>query len=167
MARLILVFVVYVLAPILIIWWAVKRYKSGVKPDFIEVVAVVLSIVLIGLLSFTLWSTVTDEDREDAQRIVQELTQRYSFPVKAKFQEDKPAVFGDAEGRNIVVTIYGVTDSIEQQKIVAIAEKLREQWDSKPIIVKFYQKEIWEQTEQGARRPAREKEMLIHKYHIE
>jgi hypothetical protein len=50
---------------------------------------------------------------------------------------------------------------------VAIARELRKQWDSKPIILKFYQKEIWEQDENGARRPAREKEMLLHKYHIE
>lgn len=166
MIRLVLVIVVYVVAPVAIFWWAVKRYRSGVKPDFTEVVAVVLSIVLIGLLSFTMWSTVTDEDRQDAQRIVRGLTERYAFPVKAKYQ-DKPAVFGDVEGRNIVVTIYGVTDAIEQQKIVAIARELRKQWDSKPIILKFYQKEIWEQDENGARRPAREKEMLIHKYHIE
>ena len=166
MIRLIVVFVVYVLAPVLIFWWAVKRYKSGVKPDFTEVVAVVMSVVLIGLLGFTMWSTVTDEDRQDAQRIVQGLTERYSFPVKAKYQ-DEPAVFGDAEGRNIVITIYGVTDTIEQEKIVEIAKKLREEWNSKPIVVKFFQEEIWEQNEDGSRRPAREKEMLIHKYHIE
>jgi len=102
MIQVILVFLVYILGPALILVWAVKRYKSGVKPDFTEIVAVVLAIALIGLLSFTLMSTVTDEDRDDAQLIVQGLTERYSFPVKAKFQ-DIPAVFGDAKGRNIVI----------------------------------------------------------------
>lgn len=166
MIQVTLVFLVYVLGPALIFLWAVKRYKSGVKPDFTEVVAVVLSVALIGLLSFTLLSTVTDEDRADAQRIVKSLTDRYHFPVKAKFQ-DVPAVFGDAEGRNIIIKIYGVTDTLEQQKIVAITEDLRRQWDSKPITLKFYQEEIWEQNKDGSRQPARHKETLLHNYHIE
>ena len=166
MIQVILVFLVYVLGPALILVWAVKRYKSGVKPDFTEVVAVVLAVALISLLSYTLMSTVTDEDRDDAQRIVQSLTERYSFPVKAKFQ-DKPAVFGDAKGRNIIISIYGVIDTIEQEKIVAIAEELRKQWNSKPIVVKFFQEEIWEQNEDGSRTVARHKETLIHKYLIE
>jgi hypothetical protein len=166
MIQVILVFLVYVLGPALILVWAVKRYKSGVKPDFTEVVAVILAVALISLLSYTLMSTVTDEDRDDAQRIVQSLTERYSFPVKAKFQ-DKPAVFGDAKGRNIVISIYGVIDTIEQEKIVAIAEELRKQWNAKPIVVKFFQEEIWEQNEDGSRRAARHKETLIHKYLVE
>lgn len=166
MIQVILIFLVYVLGPALIFVWAVKRYKSGVKPDFTEVVAVVLSVALIGMLSFTMFSFVTDEDRDDADRIVQSLTERYDFPVKAQFQ-DKPAVFGGAEGRNIVISVYGVIDTIEQERIVAIAEDLRKQWDSKPIDVKFYQKEVWEQSEDGSRKPARHKETLLHKYHIE
>ena len=166
MIQVILVFLVYVLGPALILVWAVKRYKSGVKPDFTEVVAVILAIALIGLLSFTLMSTVTDEDRDDAERIVQGLTERYSFPVQAKFQ-DKPAVYGDAKGRNIVISIYGVVDTIEQERIVAVAEDLRKQMDSKPIEVKFFQEEIWEHYEDGSRRAARHKETLLHKYLVE
>ena len=166
MIQVVLVFLVYVLGPALILVWAVKRYKSGVKPDFTEVVAVVLAVVLIGLLSFTLMSTVTDEDRDDASRIVQGLTERYSFPVQAKFQ-DKPAVFGDAKGRNIIISVYGVIDTIEQERIVAIAGDLRKQWNSKPIEVKFFQEEIWEQNEDGSRRAVRHKETLLHKYLIE
>jgi len=166
MIQVILVFLVYILGPALILVWAVKRYKSGVKPDFTEIVAVVLAIALIGLLSFTLMSTVTDEDRDDAQLIVQGLTERYSFPVKAKFQ-DIPAVFGDAKGRNIVISIYGVIDTIEQERIVAIAADLRKQMDAKPIEVKFFQEEIWEHYEDGSRRAARHKETLLHKYLVE
>jgi len=166
MLQVTLVILVYIVGPALIFIWAVKRYKSGVKPDFTEVVAVVLSVALIGLLSFTFMSTVTDEDRDDVQRIVKSLTDRYQFPVKAKFQ-DIPAVFGDAEGRNLEITIYGVNDTLEQQKIVAIAEDLRKQWDSKPITLKFYQEEIWEQNDDGSRKPAHNKETLLHRYHIE
>jgi hypothetical protein len=166
MIQVILIFLVYVLGPALILVWAVKRYKSGVKPDFTEVVAVVLAVALIGLLSYTLMSTVTDEDRDDAQRIVELLTERYSFPVQAKFQE-KPAVFGDAKGRNIVISVYGVIDTIEQERIVAVAEDIRKQLNSKPIEVKFFQEEIWEHYADGSRRAARNKETLIHKYLIE
>ena len=111
-------------------------------------------------------STVTDEDRDDAQRVVELLTERYSFPVKAKFQE-KPAVFGDAKGRNIVISIYGVIDTIEQERIVAIAEDIRKQINSKPIEVKFFQKEIWEHYADGSRRAARNKETLLYKYLVE
>lgn len=166
MLQVLLIFIVYVLGPALIFLWAVKRYKSGVKPDLTEVVAVVLSVALIGVLSFTLYSNVTDEDREHAERIVQSLTERYQFPVKAKHQ-DKPAVFGDAKGRNIIISVYGIQDVLEQQKVVAIAEDLRKQWNSKPIAVKFFQEEIWEQNEDGSRQPARHKETLLHKYLIE
>jgi hypothetical protein len=166
MIQVILIFLVYVLGPALILVWAVKRYKSGVKPDFTEVVAVVLAVALIGLLSYTLMSTVTDEDRDDAKRIVELLTERYSFPVQAKFQE-KPAVFGDAKGRNIVISVYGVIDTIEQERIVAVAEDIRKQLNSKPIEVKFFQEEIWEHYADGSRRAARNKETLIHKYLIE
>ena len=166
MFQVLLIFIVYILGPALIFIWAVKRYKSGVKPDFTEVVAVVLSVFLIGLLSFTMYSNVTDEDREHADRIVKSLVERYSFPVKAQYQ-DVPAVFGDADGRNIVVSVYGIQDVLEQQKVVAIAEDLRKQWNSKPIVVKFFQKEIWEQNEDGSRQPARHKETLLHKYLIE
>lgn len=166
MLQVLLIFIVYILGPALIFIWAVKRYKSGVKPDLTEVVAVVLSVALIGLLSFTMYSNVTDEDREDAERIVQSLTERYQFPVKAKYQ-DKPAVFGDARGRNVVISVYGIQDVLEQQKIVAIAEELRKQWNSKPIVVKFLQEEIWEQNEDGSRQAARHKETLLHKYLVE
>jgi hypothetical protein len=166
MFQVALVFIVYILGPALIFIWAVKRYKSGVKPDFTEVVAVVLSVALIGLLSFTLLSSVTDEDRDDADRIVKSLTERYKFPVKAMHQ-DIPAVFGDAKGRNIIISIYGVTDPIQQQDIVTIATDLRKQWDSIPIVVKFFQEEMWEQNEDGSRQVARHKETLIHKYLIE
>lgn len=166
MLHVLMVFIVYVLGPALVFIWAVKRYKSGVKPDLTEVVAVVLSVALIGLLSFTMYSNVTDEDREDAERIVQSLTERYQFPVKAMHQ-DMPAVFGDAKGRNIVISVYGIQDVLEQQKVVAIAEDLRKQWNSKPIVVKFFQKEVWEQNENGSREPARHKETLLHKYLVE
>ncbi len=166
MIQAILVFLVYVLGPLLILVWAVKRYKSGVKPDFTEVVAVVLAMVLMGILGYAFMSTVTDADRDDAQRIVQGLTERYSFPVQAKFQEI-PAVFGDAKGRNIVISIYGVIDTLEQERIVAIARDLRKQWDSKPVEVKFFQEEIWEHYEDGSRRVARNKETMLHKYLIE
>jgi len=146
--------------------WAVKRYKSGTKPDFVEIVAVVLAISLIGVISYSIYSTVSDEDRENTKRIVQSLTERYHFPVKAKYR-DIPAVFGEAHGYTIVISIYGVTDSIEQQKIVAIAQDLRRQWNSKPLDVKFFQEEMWEQKPDGSRQPARNKETLLHKYHIE
>ena len=166
MAQVLLVILVYILGPALILIWAVKRYRSGVKPDFTEVVAVILAVALISLLTFSYTSSVTDEDRREVSRIVDTLIERYPFPVKAKFQ-DGVAVFGDAKGRNLQIKIYGVIDTIEQEKVVAIVQKLRRQWDSKPIFVKFFQEEVWEQGPDGSRIPARHKEHLIHKYQAE
>jgi len=166
MAQVLLVFLVYILGPVLILVWAVKRYRSGVKPDFIEVVAVVLAVALISLLIFSYSSSITDKDREEMQQIVGTLVERYPFPVKERFQ-DRAAVFGEADGRNLVIKVYGVIGTIEQEKVVAIVQKLRRQWDSKPIVVKFFQEEIWEQGPDGSRVPARHKEHLIHKYHAE
>ena len=151
---------VYILGPALVLIWAVKRYKSGVKPDLPEVVAVIVAIVLIGLLIWNYSGTVTDTDSDDSQAVVTELVSRYAFPVKARFQ-DRPAVDAEARGRKIVVRIYGVLESTEQEKIGDLARKLRKEIASKPIVVEFYKKEVWEENSDGSRQPLRHKEQLL------
>jgi hypothetical protein len=166
MIQVLLVVVVYMLGPALVLTWAVKRYRSGVKPDFTEIVAVTLAVILIGLLIYSYSSISTDTDQEDVQQIVKALTERYDFPVKAKYL-DQPAVFGKAYARYLEVRIYGIESNEEQENIKRIAEKLRKEVASKPIVLRFFRKEMWETSPDGARRPLRDQEFLVRQIRIE
>jgi|GEM_PF-1927821 len=166
MIQVLLVVVVYILGPALVLAWAVKRYRSGVKPDFTEIVAVTLAVVLIGLLIYSYSSISTDTDQEDVQQIVSTLTERYDFPVKAKFL-DQPAVFGEAHARYLEVRIYGVESNEEQENIKHIAEKLRKEVASKPIVLRFFREEVWETAADGSRQPLRDQEFLVRQIRIE
>ena len=166
MIQALVIFLFYILGPILVLVWAVKRYRSGVKPDFIEVVAVVLAVALITLIIVSNSGNITDTDQKDVDALVNELAQRYPFPVQAKYQ-DRPAVYGEAQRRSLDIRIYGVTDTLEQEKIVELVRKLRQQMATKTVAVKFFQAEVWEETPEGTRVPHRERETLIHKYLVE
>jgi branched-subunit amino acid transport protein AzlD len=166
MIPVLLVVVVYILGPALVLTWAVKRFRSGVKPDFTEIVAVTLAVVLIGLLIYSYSSISTDTDKEDVQQIVSVLTERYDFPVKAKFL-DQPAVFGEAHARYLEVRIYGIESNEEQENIERIAEKLRKEVASKPIVLRFFREEVWEIAPDGSRQPLRDQEFLVRQIRIE
>jgi branched-subunit amino acid transport protein AzlD len=166
MIPVLLVVVVYILGPALVLTWAVKRFRSGVKPDFTEIVAVTLAVVLIGLLIYSYSSISTDTDKEDVQQIVSVLTERYDFPVKAKFL-DQPAVFGEVHARYLEVRIYGIESNEEQENIERIAEKLRKEVASKPIVLRFFREEVWEIAPDGSRQPLRDQEFLVRQIRIE
>ena len=161
-----LVILVYIVGPIAILTWAVKRHRHGVKPAFSEVVVVTLAVFLMALFAFSsTWNTSDDDDQEVVQ-VVQELTQRYDFPLKAKFA-DRPAVEGIAKPRRLEIHVYGITTSEEQAKVVTVLEKLRKQIASKPIVVHFIREEIWEENADGSRQPRRDREELMRKVRIE
>jgi hypothetical protein len=161
-----LVILVYLVGPIAILVWAVKRYRHGVKPAFAEVVVVTLAVFLMVLFAFTTtWNTSDDDDQEVVQ-VVQELIQRYDFPVKARFA-DRPAVEGFAKPRRLEIHVYGVTTSAEQAKVVSVLKKLRKQIASKPIVVHFIREEVWELDENGSRKPRRDREVLLRKVRVE
>jgi hypothetical protein len=166
MIQVLLVVVIYILGPALVLTWAVRRYRSGVKPDFTEIVAVTLAVILIGLLIYSYSNISTDTDKEDVQKIVKALTERYDFPVKAKFL-DKPAVFGEAHARYLEVRIYGIESIEEQENIERIGQKLRKEVASKPIVLKFFREEVWEVKPDGARLPLRDQEFLVRQIRIE
>jgi len=161
-----LVILVYFVGPIAILVWAVKRYRHGIKPALGEIVVVTLAVFLMALFAFTsVWNTSDDDGQEIAQ-IVQELTQRYDFPVKAQFA-DRPAVEGFAKPRRLAVRVYGVIASEEQAKVVRVLEKLRKQIASKPIVVYFMRAEVWEESVDGSRQPKRDHEELLRQVRIE
>lgn len=166
MIQALLILLVYILGPIAILVWAVKRYKHGVKPAMQEWLVVGIAIVLMLLFAFSSnWNT-TDRDEAELAQIVSELVQRYDFPLKAKFQ-DRPALEAYARPRRLEIHVYGVAESDEQAKVVAVLTKLRRQIASKPIVVHFMREEIWEETEDGSRQPRREREELMRKVRID
>lgn len=161
-----LVILVYIVGPIAILVWAIKRYRHGVKPALGEIVVVTVAVFLMALFAFTTtWNTSDNDDQEVAQ-VVSELTQRYDFPVKARFA-DRPAVEGFAKPRRLEIRVYGVITSAEQAKVVTVLEKLRKQVASKPIVVYFFREEVWEEDADGSRQPRRDREELVRQVRIE
>ena len=125
-----------------------------------------MAVFLMALFAFSSTWNTSDDDVQEVSQIIQELTQRYDFPLKARFA-DRPAVEGIAKPRRLEIHVYGVTTSEEQAKVVAVLEKLRKQIASKPIVVHFIRKEIWEEGQDGSRRPRRDREELMRKVRIE
>lgn len=166
MPQVLLIILVYIVGPIAILVWAVKRYRHGVKPTFGEFSVVGVAIVLMALFAASSLWNASDDDAEDVARIVTELTQRYDFPVKAKFQ-NRPAVEGVARPRRLAIHIYGVIDGAEQAKVVAVLKKLRQQIADKPVVVYFFREEVWEEAEDGSRRPRRDREELLRQVRVE
>jgi hypothetical protein len=166
MIQVLLVILVYIVGPIAILSWAIKRYKHGIKPSFSETIVVVIAILLMVLFAFTTTWNVSDRDTEQVDRIVNELTQVYQFPVKAKFQ-DRPAVEGVARPHRLEIHIYGVLSRQEQDKIMVIVKRLRREFASKPVVVHFIREEIWEEAEDGSRKPRRDREELMRKARVD
>lgn len=166
MFQALIIIIVYIAGPVAILSWAFKRYKQGIKPSFSEASVVIIAIILMVVFAyFSTWK-VTDHDSKEVAQIVAELTERYDFPVKAKFQ-DKPAVDGIARPHRLEIHVYGVIKRSEQDKVVEILRKLHRQIASKPIVVHFIRAEVWEVGEDGSRQPRRDREELLRKARIE
>ncbi len=166
MVQALLVILVYVVFPVSILVWAYLRYKHGIKPHMGEYALVAFAISMMLLLAFSSnWDT-SDQDRRDVQQIVDTLIERYDFPVQEKFQ-DRPAVMGEAQPRRLVITIYGVTERTEQDKVLEVLRKLRRQVAGKAIVVRFMREEVWEEAADGSRQPRRDREEMMRKARIE
>lgn len=166
MIQALLVILVYVVFPIAILVWAYRRYKHGIKPHMGEYAVVSFAVAMMLLLAFSSTWDVSDQDRRDVQQIVERLTERYTFPVQAKYQS-RPAVFGEAQPRRLVISIYGVTERAEQDRVLAVLRKLRREIAGKAIVVQFMREEIWEEAADGSRQPRRDREELMRKARIE
>ncbi|VAW99897.1 hypothetical protein MNBD_GAMMA19-1875, partial [hydrothermal vent metagenome] len=66
-----LVILVYIVGPIAILVWAVKRYRHGIKPAPGEVVVVILAVFLMALFAFTATWNTSDEDNQEVVQVVQ------------------------------------------------------------------------------------------------
>ena len=160
MFRVVLIILIYIVAPAWILLWAVRRYRTGVKPNLTETLAVIFAIIMISFLMYQFSGPVTDRDNKQLHTIVSSLTASYRFPLKAKY-ENRPAVNGVAHPRYLEIRIYGVTSKEGQDKVVMLLKKLRREVASKPIVVNFFSKEIWLEKPDGSRWPERDKEQPI------
>ena len=166
MIQVLLIILVYIVGPIAILVWAIKRYKHGIKPSFGETSIVVIAIALMVLFAVSSTWNISDRDSGEVGQIIDELVQRYDFPVKARFS-DRPAVEGFARPRRLEIHIYGVVERAEQEKVVEVLKKLRRQLASKPVVIRFIREEVWEEKGDGTRKPRRDQEELMRQVHID
>ena len=166
MVQVLLIILVYIVGPIAILTWAIKRYKHGIKPSFGETSIVIIAIALMVLFAISSTWNISDRDSGEVDQIVEELVERYDFPVKARFA-DTPAVVGFARPRRLEIHIYGVVERAEQEKVVEVLKKLRRQMASKPVVIHFIREEIWEEEGDGSRKPRRDREELMRKARID
>ena len=166
MVQILLIILVYIVGPLAILAWAIKRYKHGIKPSFGETSIVIIAIAVMVLFAVSSSWNISDRDSGEVGKIVDELVQRYDFPVKAKFA-DTPAVTGFVRPRRLEIHIYGLIESAEQEKVVEVLKKLRRQMASKPIVIHFFREEIWEEETDGSRKPRRDREELMRKVRLD
>lgn len=81
-------------------------------------------------------------DAEEAKNITEALEKRYHFPVMSKFEPGKPAAGARPGAWENYVTIIGVVERAEQDKVIAILRDIRATIAKKPIWVRFYREEI-------------------------
>lgn len=161
-----IVILVYIVGPLAILTWAVKRFRHGVKPTASELAVVAGAVALMVLFALTSTWNVSDRDTEEVNAIVGALVQDYDFPVKARFQ-DRPAVEGVARPRRLEIRIYGVIDRGEQDRVMALVRKLRRQLASKTVVVSFLREEAWEESPDGSRQRRRDLEELLRTVRVE
>jgi hypothetical protein len=166
MIRALIILLVYVIGPLAILAWAVHRYRHGIRPALREWIIVSASILLLVLLAVGLTWQSTDRDAAELKRILDDAAQRYDFPVQARFQE-RPALEGYVRPTRLEIHVYGVVDAAEQDKLVFIFTRLREQYASKPVVIHFLREEIWEEAPDGSRQPRRDREELMRKVRID
>ena len=107
MLRVVLVIAVYILAPALIITWIYKRFRSGVKLHTAEILGLIISISLVGVLMYAATDRVTDSDNIELEQIITTLVNQYDFSIKSRYQ-DKPAVDGVVHSKYLEIRIYGI-----------------------------------------------------------
>lgn len=166
MIRTLVILLVYVLGPALVILWAIKRFRSGVKPDVTEILALLVAVIFIGGLMFAYSESTHQDDQTELTDITAAVTLRYEFPVKAKYQ-DHAAVYGVAFPRYLEIRVYGIETLIEQDKLAKVMMELRRQIASKPIVLHFLREEIWEEKADGSRFPLRDSEVSLRKIRLE
>ena len=166
MIQVLLIIIVYIVGPIAILTWAIKRYKHGIKPSLGETSIVVIAIALMVLFAISSTWNISDRDSGEVDQIIDELVQRYDFPIKARFS-DRPAVEGFARPRRLEIHVYGVIERTEQDRVVEVLKKLRRQLASKPVVIHFIREEIWEEEGDGSRKPRRDREELMRQARID
>lgn len=81
-------------------------------------------------------------DALETKRITEALTERYKFPVMSKLEPSKPAIGARPGVLGNYVTIIGVIDPVEHDKVLAILREIRATIATKPLVVRFFRDEV-------------------------
>jgi hypothetical protein len=85
-------------------------------------------------------------DAGEALEVSNALKERYRFPVMSKIDPTRPAA-GARPGVDVTfVTVIGVVDPAEQDRVIAVLRDIRAVIATKPILVRFYREEVLTQT---------------------
>lgn len=87
-------------------------------------------------------SVPTSGDAAEAVNVTDALRQRYTFPVMSKFDPTKPAAGAEAGVRETYVTVVGVLEATEQDRVLEILRDIRKSLGTKPLRVRFYREEV-------------------------
>ena len=85
---------------------------------------------------------ISGDDADEARAVALALTKRYDFPAKSQLQPMLPAVGARATPYVSEISVVGVLDPVEQDRVVAILRDIRSTIAKKPIHVRFYREEL-------------------------
>jgi hypothetical protein len=112
-------------------------------------------VVILSACDFM--STPTTGDLAEAKRIYHALMQRIREQAPPRISSNA-IVYSRTGIRNTTLIVYNIVDHQEQDWMLGSLKSLRSQVATKPMLVNFYEKEVW--FEQGASK-TRGKEKLL------
>lgn len=80
-------------------------------------------------------------DADERLLIYQRLGEAYQFGKSSRYENEKN-YYCAAGSEHSVVTVYEVTDPIEQQKIVQAAKRIRNTYGTRSFSIEFYAKQV-------------------------
>lgn len=98
-------------------------------------------LIIVSMLGATT-GCVFDPKPDEASGLRTALVQRHTFAVRSKVVPDHPAVRSARLDNRSVISITGVTEAGEQEKVLAILRELHGSVATRPIIVRFYREEV-------------------------
>ena len=124
---------------------------------------------LISSVAYFMYGLPNQEDRRQADLIVDEIIKVHHFPRNSLSQPAGPPVFAQPGSEKLlsqptVVTIYEVPDRADQDRIVAAIKQLLEIRKFKPVDLRFYDRENWIQTDH--QQGMRGNEVLLRQVHV-
>ncbi len=137
------------------------------QPMVIQIRKLVFLMLVCVLMACGNWRGFgpTAQDAEEAEVIWETFLEIYEG-------DDHNEAFGFGcytVGDYSEITIYGIVDTAEQDRVIEILTDIKQAQNARPMVVSFYEKEIWETThfKDGSSASQRGEEVLLRKETIE